>query len=95
MVTGLAEDEKAKLVRLTRGHPLWLAFTIAYLRDRGMPEEADQPFADIDRQLPYGLTLDESGLRRVEAFKRRLVTPYRDTDSGMSPTSDSRSCGRA
>jgi tetratricopeptide (TPR) repeat protein len=80
MVTGLSEDEKAKLVRLTRGHPLWLAFTISYLRDRGMPEEAEHPFADIDRQLPYGLTPDHAGRGRVEAFKRRLVTPYRETD---------------
>ena len=59
--------------------------TLARLHDRvparpGMPEEADQSFADIDRQLPYGLALDHSGRGRVEAFKRRLVTPYRETD---------------
>jgi hypothetical protein len=80
VVTGLSEDEKAKLVRLTRGHPLWLAFTIAYLRYQGMPEEANQSIADIDRQLPYGVTPYRAGLGRVEAFKRRLVTSYRDTD---------------
>jgi hypothetical protein len=80
VVTGLAEDERATLTRLTRGHPLWLAFTVAYLRDRGIPEEADHPFDDIDRQLPYGVVLKQAGIGQVEAFRRRLVTPYRETD---------------
>ncbi len=80
VVAALAEEEKRKLVRLTRGHPLWLAFTISYLRDRGVPEEAARSLAEIDQQVPYGVAPSRAGLGWVEAFKRRLVTPYRETD---------------
>ena len=47
---GVTGEELEKLVRLTRGHPLWLAFTIAYLWERGVPEEAEKtPLATIER----------------------------------------------
>ncbi|HLX48037.1 MAG TPA: AAA family ATPase [Streptosporangiaceae bacterium] len=78
---GLSGDEKAKLVRLTRGYPLWLAFTIAYLDEKGMPKEADEPpLTDIERDMPYEGDMGREGLMRHEAFKRRLVTPYREAD---------------
>jgi tetratricopeptide (TPR) repeat protein len=78
--SGLTPDEKAKMVRLTRGHPLWLAFTVAYLESKGVPEEAEASFDDIDRDLPYSGEMTPAGQALQEAFKRRLVSPYRETD---------------
>jgi tetratricopeptide (TPR) repeat protein len=77
---GINADETAKLVRLTRGHPLWLAFTVAYLQDRGIPEEANTELSVIEREMPYSGQLTQAGRSLHEAFKRRLVAPYRDTD---------------
>ncbi len=76
----LDDDEKAKLVHLTRGHPLWLAFTISYLQDRGMPEEAGGPLDTVRATVPYRGELTPEGQALREAFKRRLVTPYREVD---------------
>jgi tetratricopeptide (TPR) repeat protein len=76
----LTTDEKAKLVRLTDGHPLWLAFTVAYLQTKGLPEEAEAPLAEIEAKLPGPRRGTPDGKRRQEAFKRRLVTPYQETD---------------
>jgi tetratricopeptide (TPR) repeat protein len=77
---GLTEDEKVKIVLLTRGHPLWLAFAVAYLADKGVPEEALTPLSAIARDVPYQATMTQAGQSLHEAFKRRLVAPYRDTD---------------
>jgi len=81
VAAGLTEEEKKKLVHLTRGHPLWLAFTVDYLESTGVPEEAaDATLADIRAQLPYGGDMTPAGLSLHEAFKRRLVAPYHETD---------------
>lgn len=81
VAAGLTAEEKTKLVRLTRGHPLWLAFTIAYLDEKGIPEEAEVSLEDIEQHLPYqGAGISPEGQRLHDAFKRRLVTPYRETD---------------
>jgi tetratricopeptide (TPR) repeat protein len=80
VAAGLSPDEKAVLVLLTRGHPLWLAFTVAYLKDWGMPEEALVPRSEIEADLPYGRPMTTRGQVRHEEFKRRLVTPYRAAD---------------
>jgi hypothetical protein len=80
---GLGGEERAKLVRLTRGHPLWLALTVAYLDDKGLPEEARLPLADIERIVPYEGALPASGERLAEEFKRRILSPYRS--SGFWP----------
>jgi tetratricopeptide (TPR) repeat protein len=80
VASGLTDDEKAKLVRLTRGHPLWLAFTIAYLDSKGIPEEAQAPLAYIEREMPYRGDMTQAGQSLHEEFKRRLVSPYRETD---------------
>jgi tetratricopeptide (TPR) repeat protein len=76
----LNEDEPKKLVHLTGGHPLWLAAAISYLANRDMPEEADPSLADIAAVLPYGEEPGQRGKNLQEAFRRRLVTPYRELD---------------
>jgi len=80
IASGLNEDEQKKIALLTRGHPLWLAFTVAYLQGEGMPAEAAGDLADIESVLPYGQTMTEAGESLHEAFKRRVVAPYRETD---------------
>ena len=77
---GLSEEEKKKLVHLTRGHPLWLATAISYLAQRDMPEEASLPAADIEQLIPYEGPLEHEGKSLQEEFKRRLVAPYREAD---------------
>ncbi len=73
-------EEKQKIVLLTRGHPLWLAFAISYLQDKGMPEEASGTLEDIAREIPYRGEMTPAGQNLHEDFKRRLVTPYREAD---------------
>jgi tetratricopeptide (TPR) repeat protein len=78
--SALSDEEKQKLVHLTRGHPLWLAFTLDYLVTQGIPAEAMRSLAEIERDVPLNGSLTTKGLSLQEAFKRRLVTPYRDSD---------------
>lgn len=80
VASGLVPEEKEKIVRLTRGHPLWLAFTVDYLRNTGLPKEAVGKLADIERDLPYQGAVPAAGLKLLEEFRRSLVAPYRDTD---------------
>jgi tetratricopeptide (TPR) repeat protein len=85
VASGLSDDEKAALIRLTRGHPLWLAFAVSYLADVGMPEEAavggdPAKLAEIMTAVTYSGELSADGQRLHEEFKRRLVTPYRNAD---------------
>ncbi|HUA27271.1 MAG TPA: TIR domain-containing protein [Streptosporangiaceae bacterium] len=78
--SALTDDEKAKVVLLTRGHPLWMAFTIAYLMEIGIPREVDDtPLADIERDLPYDAEMTSAGLRLHESFRRSLMVPYQQT----------------
>ena len=80
VAAGLADEEKAKLVRLTRGHPLWLALTISYLDERGIPEELEVSLAEIKRNVPYRRRMSRAGQNLHEAFKGRLIAPYREAD---------------
>jgi tetratricopeptide (TPR) repeat protein len=80
VASALGSDEKQTLVLLTRGHPLWLAFTLDYLVSVGIPEEAQAPLAQIERDMPYAGAMTPVGQQLYEAFKRRLVTPYRGAD---------------
>ncbi len=80
IASSLNDDEPKKLAHLTGGHPLWLAAAISYLANRDMPEEADPSLADIEALLPYGEEPGQQGKNLQEAFKRRLVTPYRELD---------------
>jgi hypothetical protein len=76
----LGPDEHKKLLLLTQGHPLWLAFAISYVDERGIPEEAEDQLSEIEQQLPYHQDMTSEGRQRHEAFKRRLVTPYQEVD---------------
>jgi hypothetical protein len=76
----LSEEEKTKLVYLTRGHPLWLASAISYVHQRDVPEEASRSVGEISRLMPYGERLDREGRSLQEAFRRRLISPYHETD---------------
>jgi len=80
IAAGLNEDEKAVLVQLTRGHPLWLAFTVDYLGNVGLPEEATASRQLIEERVPFTGTLAPDGQHLHEEFIRRLVAPYRDAD---------------
>jgi hypothetical protein len=80
VASGLSDDEKEKLILLTRGHPLWMAFTISYLEDKGLPEEAAAPFEVIARLIPYGGEISSEGTSMLNEFKRRLLAPYREAD---------------
>jgi hypothetical protein len=80
VASGLSSNETAKLVHLTRGHPLWLAFTVTYLASKGLPEEAQGRLADIEHDMPYLGEMTQAGQNLHEEFKRRLVSPYRETD---------------
>jgi tetratricopeptide (TPR) repeat protein len=59
----LSPQHKDRLIALTEGHPLWLILAVDYL------QRADPP-AEMTETAPVG-----KGVR--EAFRRRLVTPYR------------------
>lgn len=76
----LSDEEKEKLICLTRGHPLWLAFAIDYLTEVGMPPEADGSLEHIAQILPVGSDALPAGQALADEFKRRLVAPYRGTD---------------
>ena len=77
---GITAEERTKLALLAQGQPLWLAFTVSYLNEIGMPEEANVPLAEIRAVLPFDGEPPPQGQLLHEAFKRRLVAPYRDVD---------------
>jgi tetratricopeptide (TPR) repeat protein len=76
----LEPPEEEKLVLLTRGHPLWLAFAVSHISEWGMPVETAEPLEEIRQAMPYAAELDREGQRRHEAFKRRMMVPYREVD---------------
>lgn len=77
----LVDDEEDKLVLLSRGHPLWLAFMIDYLRTEGMPPEVTlSSLGDLEERIPFDREMTADGRLLHEAFLRRLVAPYREAD---------------
>jgi tetratricopeptide (TPR) repeat protein len=62
----LTESEKESLVDLTEGHPLWLVLSVDFLEHSDPPPEMVEPTAE--------------GTRLHEAFRRRLIAPYRSTE---------------
>jgi hypothetical protein len=77
---GLSADETEKLVYLTQGHPLWLAFTVDYLTHVGLPQETRASLEEIKTDFPYHGEAATAGRVRDESFKRHLVAPYQGTD---------------
>lgn len=61
----LSDADKARLVYLTSGHPLWLALAVDYVCRSGPPPEMQDT--------------TESELVR-DMFRSRLITPYRSTE---------------
>jgi hypothetical protein len=47
VAAGLSSGERAKVILLTRGHPLWLALAVSYLDGNKLPREAADPLALI------------------------------------------------
>jgi hypothetical protein len=78
--SGLSEDELTKVVHLTHGHPLWLAFAVDYLRNNGLPEEAEIDLVELALQVPFRGEATAAGQIRYEKFKAGLVAPYQETD---------------
>jgi hypothetical protein len=77
----LVNEEREKLVVLTRGEPLWLAVLIDYLLDNGIPEEAEQhTLGYLERNLPFGGSITPEGERVHLSFQRSLIAPYRQSD---------------
>ena len=62
----LEPEQRARLITLTAGQPLWLALATEYLRTFDPPPEMERLTADPQRD--------------AEQFQRRLVTLYRGTD---------------
>jgi tetratricopeptide (TPR) repeat protein len=77
---GLDVAERAKIILLTRGHPLWLALAVAHLDDNGLPREASVPLAVVERELPYRAAETTAGRRLHDDFIQRLLAPYQETD---------------
>jgi tetratricopeptide (TPR) repeat protein len=77
----LNEDEISKIALLTRGHPLWLAFAVSFMARKGIPEEVQENTLEYLREvIPYEQDMPPEGQQLNEAFRRRLVTPYREVD---------------
>jgi tetratricopeptide (TPR) repeat protein len=80
VAVGLADEEREKLVLLTRGHPLWLACTVAYLSERGLPDEAQTELSVIEQDLPFEGPMSVRGRQLHLEFQRRVLSVYRDAD---------------
>jgi hypothetical protein len=61
----LTAAERDRLAELTEGHPLWLALAVAYLVHQDPPREMTE-----DGEITE---------KRRDLFRRRLITPFRDT----------------
>lgn len=77
---GLVDDEKDKLVYLTRGQPLWLAFVVDYLKKNDIPEEMEPSLEYMREHIPYDGNMTSEGELLHQRFLRRLLTPYRKSD---------------
>lgn len=77
----LDTDQLERLAHLTQGRPLWLALTVDYLREVGLPEEAIKYTLDeLRSNLPFDAEPTPRGATVLEEIKRRLLTPYRSTE---------------
>ena len=76
----LTDEQKDKLIHLTRGQPLWLAFVVDYLTRDDIPDEAKNSLDYIEHNLPYNDRMSQAGERLHQAFLRHLLAPYRRSD---------------
>lgn len=76
----LTVEQKDKLIHLTRGQPLWLAFVVDYLTRDDIPDEAKNSLDYIEHNLPYDDAMSQEGERLHQAFLRHLLAPYRRSD---------------
>jgi tetratricopeptide (TPR) repeat protein/GTPase SAR1 family protein len=84
----LQETERTRLVHLTRGHPLLLALTVSYLRNVGLPpqaeagtpEQAAESLAHLREIMPFGREMLPAGRSLHDAFKQSLVAPFQSSD---------------
>jgi tetratricopeptide (TPR) repeat protein len=77
---GLVGEEKDKLIHLTRGQPLWLAFVVDYLAKNDVPEEMEPSLEYMRAHIPYDGDMTSEGERLYQQFLRRLLAPYRKSD---------------
>jgi tetratricopeptide (TPR) repeat protein len=77
---GLTDRQRSTLIHLTQGHPLWLAHTVSFLSERGMPEEAKADLSVIERDVPFDGPMTVRGRQLHEEFKRRVLSVYRDAE---------------
>lgn len=77
---GLVGEEKSKLIHLTRGQPLWLAFVVDYLTKNDVPEEMEPSLEYMMAHIPYDGDMTPEGERLYQQFLRRLLAPYRKSD---------------
>jgi tetratricopeptide (TPR) repeat protein len=80
VAAGLSKEDRAKIIQLTRGHPLWLALAVSYLDERGLPPEASDSLSSIERDIPFRGQMTTAGRQREEDFKGRMISPYREAD---------------
>ena len=77
----LSDEEKAKLVLLTRGYPLWLALTITYLVELHVPWQVNQlSLAELEQNMRYGAKMTKEGSFWFEDYKKLLTTSFKITD---------------
>lgn len=70
----LTDEEKSKIILLTKGHPLWLALSVYYLSKEGLPQVVTQyKFADLSHVKEHQ-TVEFEKLH--EKFIRQLLVPY-------------------
>jgi hypothetical protein len=76
----LRAEETDKLVYLTQGSPLWLAFAVDYLAKVGLPPEMSVSLQKIKTDLPRDGEPTLAGRDLIESFKTHLVAPYQAAD---------------
>ena len=72
-------QEEDKLVLLSQGHPLWLAFMLDYLKNEGTPPEVTGHSVEyLEQHLPFDGEMSAEGIQLHAEFLRRIVAPYQD-----------------
>jgi tetratricopeptide (TPR) repeat protein len=77
----LNQQERAQLVWLTGGLPLWLELAVEYLTTVDRPSSlTEYELAELERLLPRAEDPTPEGARLREEFKRTLVSRYHNLD---------------